>query len=65
MNVPWGYPRMTNKETRIRYSIHRDLLCVCALVLGEGVHAEVTLDGTLGPAGPLTGPDYEIPARVG
>jgi len=27
--------------------------------------AQVTLDGTLGPAGPLSGPNYAIPAEVG
>jgi filamentous hemagglutinin family protein len=28
-------------------------------------HAQITLDGTLGPQGPLTGPDYTIDAQVG
>ena len=28
-------------------------------------HAEITLDGTLGPGGPLSGPDFMIPAEVG
>lgn len=27
--------------------------------------AQITLDGTLGPAGPLSGPDYRIPAEMG
>jgi filamentous hemagglutinin family protein len=35
------------------------------LVLGDGAHAAVTLDGTLGPAGSLTGPAYTIPAQRG
>ncbi|MDH3452199.1 MAG: filamentous hemagglutinin N-terminal domain-containing protein, partial [Gammaproteobacteria bacterium] len=33
--------------------------------LSQGAPAEVTLDGTLGPAGALTGPDYVIPDTVG
>ena len=28
-------------------------------------HAQITLDGSLGPKGPLTGPDYTIDAKVG
>ena len=28
-------------------------------------HAQITLDGSLGPAGALTGPNYVIPAEVG
>jgi filamentous haemagglutinin family N-terminal domain len=42
-------------------------LVVAGLVLPFStiMRAEVTLDGTLGPAGPLTGPDYAIPAEVG
>src|SRR6266545_7995299 len=28
-------------------------------------HAQITLDGTLGPKGPLAGPDYTIDAKVG
>ena len=28
-------------------------------------HAQITLDGSLGPRGPLTGPNYHIGADVG
>ena len=28
-------------------------------------HAQITLDGSLGPQGPLAGPDYAIDAKVG
>src|SRR5262245_23631202 len=28
-------------------------------------HAQITLDGSLGPRGPLTGPNFVIPAEVG
>lgn len=37
-------------------------------VLGGAPHealAAIVLDGTVGPAGPLTGPDYAIPSTVG
>ncbi len=29
------------------------------------VQAQISTDGSLGPAGPLTGPDYQIPAALG
>lgn len=35
------------------------------LAWGRVTQAEVTLDGTLGPSGPLAGPHYPIPAEVG
>mgnify|MGYP003599594055 CR=1 FL=1 len=36
------------------------------LVIGAtAAVAQITLDGTLGPAGPLSGPDYRIPAEMG
>lgn len=35
------------------------------LLFGSMTHAEVTLDGTLGPAGALVAPDYQIPVEVG
>ncbi|MBI3801587.1 MAG: filamentous hemagglutinin N-terminal domain-containing protein, partial [Deltaproteobacteria bacterium] len=33
--------------------------------LPTGSHAQITLDGSLGPKGPLTGPAYAIDAKVG
>lgn len=35
------------------------------LVSGSAVHAQIALDGSVGPAGVLTGPDYAIPAELG
>jgi len=35
------------------------------LFSAAGAHAEVTLDGTLGRAGDLPGPDYQIGDDVG
>lgn len=35
------------------------------LFFSSTTQAEVTLDGTLGPAGALAAPDYQIPAEVG
>src|SRR5215813_8577924 len=47
-------------------------LLLCSLVLGgllfllpAVTHAQITLDGSLGPKGPLAGPDYSIDAKVG
>jgi filamentous hemagglutinin family protein len=44
------------------------LLCcfflLCTLLLPAS-HAQMTLDGSLGPRGPLPGPNYRIPAEVG
>ncbi|MFO7664372.1 MAG: hypothetical protein R6X18_17510, partial [Chloroflexota bacterium] len=34
-------------------------------IYASGGSAQVTLDGTLGPAGPLAGPDYAITADLG
>ena len=54
---------------RQRHCLRR--VCQHAAVLGglmigtTGAVAQITLDGTLGPAGPLGGPDYQIPAAVG
>lgn len=36
-----------------------------ALLVATNIQAQVTLDGSLGPAGPLSGPDYVIPPDVG
>src|SRR5262245_34848530 len=56
------------------FYLYRLLRFFCPLVLGEllfltmlpaGSHAQITLDGSLGPKGPLTGPDYTIDAKVG
>src|SRR5215475_13350781 len=44
-------------------------LWICGvLLLGallNSSHAQITLDGSLGPAGALSGPNYVIPAEVG
>ncbi|MEW6300660.1 MAG: filamentous hemagglutinin N-terminal domain-containing protein, partial [Thermodesulfobacteriota bacterium] len=43
-------------------------LFVCVLLLVAGLpasRAQITLDGSMGPAGPLAGPDYRIDAGVG
>jgi filamentous hemagglutinin family protein len=46
---------------------HRSTLHLATLIpfLAAGAHAEVTLDGTLGRAGALPGPNYQIGADVG
>ncbi len=38
------------------------LLCSCLLASSR---AQITLDGSLGPQGPLTGPNFTIPAETG
>jgi filamentous hemagglutinin family protein len=43
----------------------RGVLCACILALAGGARAGVTLDGTVGPAGSLSGPHFAIPAEVG
>jgi len=40
-------------------------LLTLTILVSASAHAEVTLDGTLGPAGTLPGPDYQIGADVG
>jgi len=40
-------------------------LITLAVLVSANAHAEVTLDGTLGPAGALPGPNYQIGADVG
>jgi filamentous hemagglutinin family protein len=46
---------------------HRSTLHLATLIpfLAAGAHAEVTLDGTLGRAGALPGPNYQIGANLG
>jgi filamentous hemagglutinin family protein len=50
-------------------SLHCIFLLFMALLLHGSLaslgYAEITLDGTLGPSGPLSGPDFLIPAEVG
>lgn len=50
-------------------SLHCIFLLFMALLLHGSLaslgYAEITLDGTLGPSGPLSGPDIMIPAEVG
>ncbi|CCK80945.1 filamentous hemagglutinin N-terminal domain-containing protein [Desulfobacula toluolica] len=50
-------------------SLHSLVLLVMALFIHGSLaslgHAEITLDGTLGPSGPLSGPDFMIPVEVG
>ena len=41
------------------------LLLVCTCCLSPLVQSEVTLDGSLGPAGALTGPDYKVTENLG
>jgi len=40
-------------------------LVTLTVLVSANAHAEVTLDGTLGPAGTLPGPDYQIGVDVG
>lgn len=40
-------------------------ITIAMLIFAPIVKSAVTLDGTLGPATPLTGPDYVIPAEAG
>ena len=42
------------------------MFLVCVLFMSQFVsHAEVTLDGTLGPQMTLSGPDFQIKAEYG
>jgi filamentous hemagglutinin family protein len=41
------------------------LLLVCTCLLSSLAQGEVTLDGSVGPAGALTGPDYQITENLG
>jgi hypothetical protein len=43
----------------------RRLLCLSGSILPTRSQARITLDGSLGMAGPLTGPHYMIPHSVG
>lgn len=43
----------------------RSLCASVGAFLAGAVHAQVSLDGTLGPAGTLPGPDYQIGAELG
>lgn len=56
---------MIHNKNCIRLSIHRAVLCIGVFGVCKSVDAAVTLDGTLGAAPPLAGPDYVIPAEVG
>jgi hypothetical protein len=47
----------------LRMLLCSDLLWLQALLAVS--HAQLTLDGSLGPRGPLTGPDYRIGAELG
>ena len=48
-------------------SVSRQILCGVTLCISATAvtQADVTLDGSLGPAGPLSGPAYTIPDTVG
>lgn len=56
-----------NKEIPKR--VHLGFLLLRFLVLSGVIapftHAQITLDGTMGPSGPLTGPDYVISDNLG
>ncbi len=57
-----------NRKIRRRTSPGRPIIYAFAELLlfaGTGVRAEVVLDGKFGRSGPLTGPNYDIPANVG
>lgn len=41
------------------------LMCVAALTLQAEAHAQIVLDGSVGPAGALAGPDYAVGANLG
>lgn len=56
---------MKKKNSRRRYSACCCILATCSATFGSAGYAAVALDGTLGPAGALAGPDYVIPAEVG
>lgn len=53
---------MKNDKSLLRSFL---LVYTTGLVFGFPAHAAVTLDGTLGPPGPLPGPSYAIPDSVG
>jgi len=56
---------MTHEDKRRIDRMRWGALCACVPFIVDGALAAVTLDGTLGPARSLTGPDYVIPARLG
>src|SRR5688572_15087449 len=45
--------------------LRRTSALVACVLTGSTASAQVVLDGTLGPAGPLTGPTILIPPEVG
>jgi filamentous hemagglutinin family protein len=45
--------------------LYQSLSKILLLLISLPTFAEVTLDGTLGPSGPLPGPDYQIGADLG
>ncbi len=52
--------------TRLLCLLLRSLIFGGVLFLLPSIsHAQITLDGSLGPKGPLTGPNYAIDAKVG
>jgi len=68
------FPRRETTVTSIWMQVRCRLRLVSSLVMGGALVAfssncvlaqNITLDGTLGPAGTLTGPDYVIPQAVG
>jgi len=44
---------------------HTTFYAIALSFLISTSHAEVVLDGTLGPAGPLTGPNFLIDTQLG
>jgi filamentous hemagglutinin family protein len=56
-------PPVSRESRRRRLSLLSGLGLLWALLALS--QAQITLDGSLGPRGPLTGPNYRIPADVG
>src|SRR5215471_4151025 len=50
---------------RLRFLIRSLILGGTLFLMSTTSHAQITLDGSLGPKGPLTGPAYSIDAKVG
>lgn len=52
------------RTRRVRFA-RRLFITTSLLGFSTATHAQITLDGTLGPAGPLAGPDYAVTAGLG
>ncbi len=57
--------KKTIEITHHKFTRWRLLLLVCTCILSSLAQGEVTLDGSVGPAGALTGPNYQVTENLG